>query len=172
MSVRNGVVATFVALATLTGCTHSRLVSLTAPTPTGSSVTQCNALLAKLTGSVGSLARRELTASSPFAAAWGDPVTTMRCGVATMNLDPTASQACVARVTWRVRQAGDVAEWVTENRETTVEVRVPLSNRAQESVMTDIGNAVHDAIPEVPTTTVGPCPSPSPSSSSSGSPAS
>ena len=170
MSVRSAAAVTIVAMATLTGCTHSSLVPLTVPTPTGSSVSQCTALLAKLSGSVGGLARRELKASSPFAAGWGDPVTTMRCGVLALNPDPTASQACLARVTWRVRQAGDVAEWVTENRATTVEVRVPLSNRAQENVMTDIGNAVHDAIPEVPTTTADPCPSPSPSPSNSGSP--
>jgi hypothetical protein len=75
---------------------------------------------------------------------------TLRCGGDVHSPDPTASLVDAGGVTWRVRQAGGVVEWLSENRVTRVEVRVPLSNTAQENVMSDIGNAVRDAIPALP----------------------
>ncbi|MDQ1725093.1 MAG: hypothetical protein QOG52_2121 [Frankiaceae bacterium] len=149
VSVRTSVIAVALASFVTAGCTHEGLVSVTAPTPTGSAIGQCTALLAKLPASVDGLTRRD-TSSTAFVAAWGDPTVTLRCGGDVLSPDPTASLVDAGGVTWRVRQAGDVVEWLSENRVTRVEVRVPLSNTAQENVMSDIGNAVRDAIPALP----------------------
>ena len=148
MSVRITVIAVAVASLLTAACTHQGLVSVTAPTPTGSAVSQCTTLLAKLPGTVDGQSRRDT--SSAFVAAWGDHTVTLRCGGNVLAVDPTASLVDAGGMTWRVRQVGDVVEWLSEGRATLVEVHVPLSNTSQENVMSDIGNAVRDVIPAVP----------------------
>ena len=149
MSVRSTVVAMAVAGLLTVGCTHPGVVSIAAPTPVGNAVAQCTTLMAALPGSVGGLTKRD-TSATPYTAAWGDPLVTLRCGGAVADPDPTASLVDAGGMTWRVRQAGDIVEWLSENRATRVEVRVPASNTAQENVMSDIGTIVRDAIPALP----------------------
>ena len=154
MSVRTTATAVAVAGLLTAACTHQGLVSVAAPTPTGRAAGQCTTLLAHLPGTVDGLSRRD-TSSSAFVAAWGEATVTLTCGGEVLTVDPTASLVDAGGMTWRVRQVGDVVDWLSENRATLVEVRVPLSNTSQENVMSDIGNAVRVAIPAVPGPSAG-----------------
>jgi len=128
----------------LSACTTAA-VSLTAPSPTGETATQCGALITSLRGSM-EMTRR-VSPPSSYTLAWGNPVVTLRCGVDA----PTPSQADsfvqIGAVEWRVRQVGDSVLWTSRGRVAAVEVRVSMSDKAQERVLSRVNDAVLATIP-------------------------
>jgi hypothetical protein len=125
-------------------------VPLTPPTPAADAAAPCAALLTALDSPLEGLAKRDVSPASAFTRAWGDPAVTLRCGGPVPAADAADSLAVVNGVTWRVRTIGDVVLWQAENRSVGVEVRVPLANRSQEGVLSDITKAVQSAIPASP----------------------
>ena len=131
----------------LAACSHDSTVRLLPPTPPAAAAAPCTALLAALDKPVGGLTKREVTPVSAFTRAWGDPAVTLRCGGPAPAADASDSLAIVNGLTWRVRTIGDVVQWEAEERSVGVEVRLPLANRSQEGVMSDVTEAVQAAIP-------------------------
>lgn len=96
------------------------------PHPTGTLAATCRRVMADLPATVDGLARGRV---SGFTAQWGNPPTTLRCGVA-KPAALTSSSECmeVDGVGWFSQQHGDVYTFTTIGRDGYLEVQVsPLS---------------------------------------------
>ncbi len=135
----------------LAGCTHS--VDITAPTPTGAVGTQCAALVAAAPSTVADQDAREISPSSRYVAAWGDPAIVLRCGgAAPAALTPTSQCFVVSGVGWLVTQGGvevDPARvpsatltFTTVGRSAYVDVTVPGSYQPAADAVVDLAGTI------------------------------
>jgi hypothetical protein len=129
-----------------TGCGTSS-VEVTGPSR-GSA--ECAELLDALPDVVDGQERREVEPPDVLAAAWGDPVIVLRCGVA----DPerlTASSPCaeVERVGWFAEQRQDGYRFTTIGRASNVQVEVPYEYEPAADALVDVADAVRSTVPEV-----------------------
>jgi hypothetical protein len=148
------------------GCSSASpgAVSVTAPSPSGDAARQCAAVVAAAASErVDGQESREVTPSSSFAAAWGDPAILLTCtGTAPKALTPTSQCFRVNAVDWLVTQDGKVVdpaapvtgtlEFTTVGRSTYVEMVVPDAYQPAADVLVDVAGAIKSA-----TTVTKPC---------------
>lgn len=161
--LRRALTALLPAAALLAGCSGSNAVRIAAPTPTGSAVAQCGALVKALPGTLLGQRSRAVSPASTTTAAWGDdPAITLRCGVGTPGaLDPASSEydpdlahhdaQDVNGVCWLIGQTGGGGyRFTTIVQRTYVEVNVPASYAGQQSPLGGLASAVLASDPADP----------------------
>jgi hypothetical protein len=140
-----GAVACLAALTMAAGCGTSS-VEVTGPTR---GPAQCAELLDALPEVVDGQQRREVEPPDALAAAWGDPVIVLRCGVP----EPerlTSSSPCaeVNRVGWFAEQRRDGYRFTTIGRTANVQVQVPYEYEPAADALVDVAFAVRSTVPE------------------------
>lgn len=96
------------------------------PAPAAAAQRSCQELVAVLPTQLGDLPARPVDSPSPYVAAWGEPVVTLRCGVARPpTFLPTAEVQEINGVTWFPERRGDRTAWTAVDRPVYVEVIVP-----------------------------------------------
>ncbi|MFL6138045.1 MAG: DUF3515 domain-containing protein [Frankiaceae bacterium] len=146
--VAAGALASFAALP-LCGCSGGQPgVTLAPPVPGPSAAGPCARLHAALPHRVGDVHRaRDVTPSSPYTAAWGDPPIELRCGVAPPARPLTGDELTVGAVTWLGSHQGTAVTWRTLGRAVTVQLDVPDGYDDQDAVLADVSARVARAIP-------------------------
>jgi Protein of unknown function (DUF3515) len=148
------------------GCSSASLgaVSVTAPSPSGDVARQCAAVVAEAASQrVAGQEPRDITPTSSFVAAWGDPAILLTCsGTAPDALTPTSQCFRVNAVDWLVTQNGRAVdptapltgtlEFTTVGRSAYVEVVVPDAYQPAADALVDVARAVKNA-----TTVTKPC---------------
>jgi Protein of unknown function (DUF3515) len=140
------VAATTLAVSTLAAGCGTSPVDVGAPTR---GPAECAELLDALPAVVDGQERREVEPADALAAAWGDPVIVLRCGVA----DPerlTSSSPCaeVNRVGWFAEQREDGYRFTTIGRSSNVQVQVPYEYEPAADALVDVADAVRSTVPE------------------------
>jgi hypothetical protein len=100
-------------------------VTVTATSLDSRSAVVCRALVAKLPERVHDAARRPVTAGAEQNAAYGDPPTTLTCGVPVPSFPATDDVYILDGVCWHPVQGQGVTAWTTVDREVPVAVTVP-----------------------------------------------
>jgi hypothetical protein len=111
----------------------------------------CSELAAELPEVLGGLERRETTRDDPRLAAWGRPSAQLVCGVPVPLEARLRPAVTVQGVSWDYRDAGEVVEWTTVDRDTVqVRLRVPTDYDGQEGMLTDLAGPLQASIGQVP----------------------
>lgn len=107
----------------LTGC--SPAVTLDEPVPTGDAVAACDRLMAALPDQLLGQTRREVSPGR-YAAAWGSPTITLRCGVERpAAMVPGVTCFTANGVDWFPEEADGGSIFTAIGRAALLEVRVP-----------------------------------------------
>jgi len=118
------------------------------PTPTGAAVEVCSSLMADLPATVLDHKQRAVTPGR-FAAVWGDPAISLRCGVPRPP-GLTAASECfeVNGVGWYAEQGSSGYLFTTIGRRAFVEVGVPSHYAPEANALVDLAAAVsaHDPV--------------------------
>ena len=122
-------------------------VEVAAPSLTPRTATVCRALLAKLPATLGSLARRPVTAGAEQNAAYGDPADTLACGTAGPPPPAGAQYFAINGICWYAEDGRDARTWVLQGREVPLVVRVPTAYTGQDLV--DLATPIRDSVAEV-----------------------
>jgi hypothetical protein len=122
-------------------------VEVAAPSLTPRTATVCRALLAKLPATLGSLARRPVTAGAEQNAAYGDPPVTVACGTTGPTLPPAPQLFAINGICWYAEDGRDARTWVLQGREVPLVVRVPTAYTGQDLV--DLATPIRDSVAEV-----------------------
>ena len=86
----------------------------------------CQELIAALPTTLGDLPARPVDSPSPYVVAWGEPVVTLRCGVARPPaFIATADVQQINTVSWFAERRGARTAWTVVDRPVYVEVVVP-----------------------------------------------
>jgi hypothetical protein len=123
-------------------------VAIPDPAPTGADLSICTAVMAALPQQVLDQERRKAE-PGVFGAAWGDPVITLRCGVAKPAALTAASECLeVNGVGWFAEPAQGGQLFTTIGRRTFVEVAVPTSYAPESGALVDLAAVVqaHDPL--------------------------
>jgi hypothetical protein len=122
---------------------------------TGAAARTCRALLEALPATVDGQPRREVEPGDAYAAAWGDPATVLRCGVAPHpEFDDFAACQETNGVGWFVPEDQISGEpepitMTTIGRTQNVEVRLPPDRWPPANTMVDLAEAIKATLPEV-----------------------
>lgn len=141
--------------AALTACAGPGAVEVAVPEPTGDAAEVCRDLHERLPEQVQDEERRSLAEESPYAAAWGDPATVLRCGVARPEVldpdseryDPAAHAVMVDDVTWLIEEEADGHRFTSTERVVRVEVFLPDGKDQQMGPLVDVAEAVTETVP-------------------------
>lgn len=115
------------------------------PHPTGSVARDCRRVMQALPATVDGLARGRVT---PFTAQWGNPPTTLRCGVPRPAALTTSSECMeVNGVGWFSQQRGNVYTFTTIGRAGYLEVRVSPLTMPPSNALVDLTAAARQ-LPE------------------------
>jgi hypothetical protein len=133
-------------LVATSGC--ARAVALPDPSPVGADRDTCTRLMGDLPDRVLGQDRREVRPGA-FSAAWGDPVISLRCGVAKPP-DLNAASQCVEvnGVGWFGEEAEGGYLFTTIGRQTYVELAVPTAYAPESGALVDLAVPVqtHDRL--------------------------
>lgn len=111
----------------------------------------CEALAAALPATLDGLDRRDTVSDDPRLAAWGRPSAQLVCGVPVPPEARLRPAVTVDGVSWDYRDAGEVVEWTTVDRDTVqVRLRVPTTYDSQEGMLTDLAGPLQESIGQVP----------------------
>jgi Protein of unknown function (DUF3515) len=89
----------------------------------------CQDLVSALPTDLGDLPARPVDSPSPYVVAWGEPVVTLRCGVARPpSFVATADVQQINGVSWFAERRGPVTAWTVVDRPVYVEVLVPAAD--------------------------------------------
>jgi hypothetical protein len=131
------------------GCGGSP-VEVTAPTPTGSGVDECAALMGALPDTVANEDRRDVSPDDAAAGAWGDPAIVLRCGVPKPpGLRPDSECFVVNDVGWLADEQSGQVVFTTIGRSTYVEVAVPDDYAPEGGILPPIADSVAAATREL-----------------------
>jgi Protein of unknown function (DUF3515) len=128
-------------------------VTVTAPTPTGTTARQCAALIGAAPTKVAGQRSRPISPASGYAAAWGDPAVVLTCGgAAPKALAPTSQCFRVDSVDWLVTQDGAEVDptktlrgdldFTTVGRSAYVRVRVPDAYQPAADALVDLAATI------------------------------
>ncbi len=123
-------------------------MAVTEPEPTGRAREICTALMADLPATVLDQRRREVRPGQ-FAAAWGDPTITLRCGGPKPPSLGAASECFeVNGVGWFAEQGNGGYLFTTIGRPAYVELAVPTRYAPEANALVDVAGAVtrHDPV--------------------------
>jgi hypothetical protein len=136
------------ALLLVTSSACSRAVALDDPAPVGVDRETCTRLMGALPEQVLDQDRRQVEPGL-FSAAWGDPVISLRCGVAKPP-DLNAASQCVEvnGVGWFGEEAEGGYLFTTIGRQTYVELAVPNAYAPESGALVDLAIPVqtHDRL--------------------------
>lgn len=133
--------------------------SVDVPAPEGKAAAACREFGGGLPEKVDGLERRDTEPPSRLTAAWGDPAVELRCGVprpavltpGDEHYNPTADAVVVNGVEWLLEDAGDTEgagrRFTTTNRVAYIEVTVPGEYAPEVNALTDLADAVKEAVP-------------------------
>lgn len=111
----------------------------------------CEALAAALPESLDGLDRRDTSPDDARLAAWGRPPAQLVCGVPVPFEARLRPAVTVDGVSWDYRDAGEVVEWTTVDRDTVqVRLRVPTTYDSQEGMLADLAEPLQETIEQVP----------------------
>jgi hypothetical protein len=138
------------------GCSAGDVTGSAAPSPSGRAAAACRTLHGALPERLAGLERTETGPASPFTAGWGDPVVELRCGVSrpgtltsgSEHYNPMPDLAEVNGVTWLLEERDDGYRFTTTERVAYVEVTVPDAYAPEIGLLTDLDDAVKDAVPQ------------------------
>ena len=120
----------------------------------------CADLVAALPETLSGGERRATDPASPSTAAWGDPVITLRCGVARPEqLTPTSELVEVNGVEWLPVELTQGYRFVTVGRVANVELDVPNAYAPEVNVLVDLAAPVADEVPLIEDPGAEPSPS-------------
>ena len=131
-------------LLVLTGC--SAAVTLDEPVPTGEAVAACDRLMAALPDQLLGQVRREVSPGR-YAAAWGSPTITLRCGVERpAAMVPGVSCFTANGVDWFPEAADGGSIFTAIGRAALLEVRVPQRYQPPGDALIDLAPVItaHD----------------------------
>lgn len=91
-----------------------------------------------------------------YTAVWGDPGIELRCGVprpevltpGSEHYNPAAEAVGVNGVEWLLEEREDGYRFTTTGRSAFVELTVPAEYAPEVGVLTDLADAVKEAVPE------------------------
>jgi hypothetical protein len=109
----------------------------------------CDDLLADVPSLVAGGERRDV---SPYGAgaAWGDPATTLRCGVTDAEgMNPAMRCEVVEGVGWYAEKLEGGYRFTTIGRQTYVEVVVPEAQAQASAALVDLASAIRATVPEI-----------------------
>ena len=110
----------------------------------------CADLVASLPDVVDDAVRRDVDASPPGVAAWGQPPIILRCGVAEpTGLDPTQAVFEVGGIGWRALAGQGGTFFYTDGRTAVLEVAIPDDYAPESVVLLDLADAVATSVPPV-----------------------
>lgn len=132
----------------LAGCSQSA-IDVASPSPTGASADACQALSRALPESVRGFSQRTISDDTPYVAAWGEnAIIVLKCGVSRPQaLTATAQVVEVNGVDWFPETFERGTVFTTFGRVAYVEVQVPLELRPEVNVLTDLAEAITQAVP-------------------------
>ncbi|HYN74652.1 MAG TPA: DUF3515 domain-containing protein [Candidatus Limnocylindria bacterium] len=135
------------ALGLLSACTTE--VPVVPAEPSSSAAAgACADLVAALPPTLSGEERRATDPASPSTAAWGDPVITLRCGVARpVQLTPTSELVEVNGVEWLPVELTEGYRFVTVGRVTYVELDVPNAYAPEVNALVDLAAPVAEEVP-------------------------
>ncbi|SFC99732.1 DUF3515 domain-containing protein [Streptomyces aidingensis] len=125
------------------------------PAPEGEAARACRSLYAALPEHIEDQPRRPLSEETEYAAAWGDPSITLRCGTgrpavldpAGGEYNPAADAVVVNDVAWLAEERPDGYRFTTTERTVWVEVTVARELAPEVSVLVDLAAPVAEHIP-------------------------
>ncbi|WP_165987563.1 DUF3515 domain-containing protein [Streptomyces sp. YIM 98790] len=125
------------------------------PAPRGEAARACRSLHAALPERIEEQPRRPLSEETEYAAVWGAPSITLRCGVdrpakldpADRTYDPSAEAVVVNDVAWLAEERPDGYRFTTTERTVWVEVTVADELAPEISVLVDLAAPVAAHIP-------------------------
>lgn len=126
-----------------------------APSPSGKAAEACQKLHRALPERVAGQERSESEPASEHTAVWGDPAVELRCGVpepevlrpGSEHYNPTSDAAEVNGVSWLLEELDGGYRFTTTERDPYVEVTVPDAYAPEIGVLTDLADAVRQALP-------------------------
>ena len=132
----------------ISGCGQSA-VDVASPTPNGAAADACQALDRALPESVRGFSQRRVANDTPYVAAWGeDALIVLKCGVSRPSaLTPSAEVLEVNGVDWLPETFERGTVFTTSGRVAYVEVQVPIELRPEANVLTDLADAITQAVP-------------------------
>lgn len=135
------VVASFVAIVVLTGCTRAIDV---APPDVAPDVQQtCTEFISSLPVTLAGALRAQTQPESPLTAAWGEPYIIVRCGVPTpAAFGPTSQLITVDGVDWFAEELSNGTMFTTIGRDVNIEASVPRDYAPEISVPTELSSYV------------------------------
>ncbi|MCW2581619.1 MAG: uncharacterized protein JWQ53_409 [Klenkia sp.] len=120
-------------------------VEVATPPITPEADAACPALMSQLPLELVGDPSRRVDSDSPYAYAWGDPATTLVCGV-DPALQPDSFVVTVTGLSWTVDTSdATVNVWTTTDRTVPVQVRIPASTDG--AAATALGPIITAAIP-------------------------
>jgi len=123
-------------------------VAVSPPAVPAGARSACERLAAALPDRLGDIAaRRAVTPSSPYTAAWGDPPIVLRCGAAPPRHPYTGDRLTIDGVSWLGSHQGDVQAWASLGRPVTVRLDVPLGYDEQDAILADLSAVLAAAVP-------------------------
>ncbi|WP_288717798.1 DUF3515 domain-containing protein [uncultured Cutibacterium sp.] len=132
--------AVVLAVFLLTAACSGREEPIVHPSPTGSAVAGCRAVMAGLPQKVAGARLKDHDAT---VATWGDPRIVLRCGVnKPAGLQPTSRCDVINDVGWFSEQIDNGWRFTTIGRMGNVEVTVPTSYVPQADALVDLSAAV------------------------------
>ena len=132
------------------GC--ARAVQVTEPTPDPSAAAVCLQFTAALPAELPTVGeRREVTPTSDFTSADGDPAVGVRCGVADpAALGPTSTLVTVDGIDWFAEELTAGWRMTTVGRVANVEITVATEQGPAPSVAADLAPAITETVPAGP----------------------
>jgi hypothetical protein len=104
-------------------------VAVAPPAPDAAGQRACRRLVAALPAQLGDRPARQVRASSPYVAAWGEPAVVLRCGVARPpSFLSTVEVQDINGVTWFPERRGGTTAWTAVDRAVYVEVLAPVED--------------------------------------------
>ncbi len=121
-------------------------VQVDTPPITAEADAACPALMSQLPLELAGDPSRRVDSDSPYAYAWGDPVTSLVCGVDQPDYPPDALLLTVNGVVWFVDTSDPTVNvWTTADRTVAVRLRIPASTDG--AAATALSPTVATAIP-------------------------
>lgn len=129
------------------GC--AREVQVTEPTPPASAAVACAQFTAALPAELPTVGeRREVTPTSDFTAAYGEPAVGVRCGVADpATLGPTSTLVTVDGIDWFAEELTAGWRMTTIGRDANVEITVSTEQGPAPSVAADLAPTITATVP-------------------------
>ncbi|WP_243469959.1 DUF3515 family protein [Klenkia marina] len=136
--------------AAVTGATPAQRdespVEVATPPITAEADAACPALMSQLPLDLVGDPSRRVASDSPYAYAWGDPATTLVCGIDQPVVPPDGLLVTVTDLTWWVDTSDPTVNvWRTVGRQAAVELRIPASTDGAAAAV--LGPLIVGAIP-------------------------